>query len=82
MATARPRAAMTPTELRAIGESIYGPHWQSPLACALGVSARALQRWANGQNTIPAGIAANLATLDAIATAGRDAGAARAAAER
>lgn len=40
---------MTPTDLRQIGEALYGPEWQTPMARALGVSLRSVQRWAAGK---------------------------------
>lgn len=36
------------------GEALFGPQWQSPLARALGVNLRTVQRWASGQNNVPA----------------------------
>ena len=42
---------MTPTLLRAVGEALYGDQWQTPLADALGVNLRSLQRWAAGTST-------------------------------
>ena len=40
---------MTPDLLRTIGESLYGAYWIKPLAEALQVNARTVQRWALGQ---------------------------------
>lgn len=40
---------MTATELRMIGELLYGEWWQSPLARALGVNDRTMRRWAIGK---------------------------------
>jgi DNA-binding transcriptional regulator YiaG len=39
---------MSPSELRAIGEKLYGPRWQTKLARALPVSARTVRHWAAG----------------------------------
>ena len=39
--------------LREIGEALYGDHWISPLARALGVNVRTMQRWAAAQNSVP-----------------------------
>ncbi|SFU34670.1 hypothetical protein SAMN02799631_00269 [Methylobacterium sp. 174MFSha1.1] len=44
---------MNPTLLVAAGEALFGPEWRRPLAAALGVDARLVQRWANGQRGIP-----------------------------
>ena len=42
------------TELFAeLGEMLYGPQWQSPLARALGINLRTVQRWAAGESTPP-----------------------------
>lgn len=42
------------TELFAeLGEMLYGPQWQSPLARALGINLRTVQRWATGESTPP-----------------------------
>lgn len=38
-----------------VGETIYGPQWQEPLAQALGVSSRSMRYWLAGR-TIPPGI--------------------------
>ena len=40
---------MPPDLLRTIGESLYGTYWIKPLADALGVNQRTVQRWALGQ---------------------------------
>ena len=40
---------MPPDLLRTIGESLYGAYWIKPLADALQVNARTVQRWAIGQ---------------------------------
>lgn len=39
---------MTPDLLRAIGESLYGAYWIGPLADALDINPRTIQRWALG----------------------------------
>jgi hypothetical protein len=48
------------TTLRTIGEALYGPSWQTPLAAALishrtgrPIDLRTIQRWANGEFEIP-----------------------------
>jgi len=63
-----------PQQLQSIGRSIYGQlsiPYAEALGAALGISARTVQRWANGQNKIPADIAARLLELERIAAAGR-----------
>ena len=37
---------MSPAELRAAGEALYGERWQVPLARDLGVAGRTMRRWA------------------------------------
>ncbi|HQS15002.1 hypothetical protein [Reyranella sp.] len=49
--------------LRAAGEALYGPRWQSDLARDLKVSDRTVRRWDAGQNEIPAGVWPELRTL-------------------
>ncbi len=44
---------MNPTELREIGEALYGPRFASQLARDLGVDVRTMQRWLAGQRSIP-----------------------------
>lgn len=39
---------MTPDDLRRIGQCLYGPEWQSPMARDLDVALRTVQRWASG----------------------------------
>ena len=39
---------MTPDLLRTIGKALYGACWTKPLAEALGVNLRSLQRWRDG----------------------------------
>lgn len=43
---------MTTAELAAIGEALYGPEWQSPLARALSVDARRVREWFAGDSAI------------------------------
>lgn len=59
---------MTADELASIGERIFGPQWQRVLSTALGVNYRTLQRWAQGHNAIPDGVASDVRRLLAIAT--------------
>ncbi len=63
---------MTGREFRAIGQAIYGTaRWHTPLAAALGVGVRTVQRWANGQNEIPADVSGHMVTLQSIAAYGK-----------
>ncbi|CAB4121811.1 hypothetical protein UFOVP16_9 [uncultured Caudovirales phage] len=39
---------LAPLDIRLIGAALYGPQWQTPMATALGVSVRTVQRWAAG----------------------------------
>ncbi len=54
---------MTPDLLAAAGEALFGPEWRRPLASALGVDARLVQRWAAGQRGIPPEVAPALLAL-------------------
>lgn len=53
---------MTPDQLRAIGAARYGADWQSPLARAIGMSVRHMQRLAAGTHPITAGIERDILT--------------------
>lgn len=48
---------------RATGECLFGPSWQSPLARALDVNLRNVQRWAAGDHPPPDFVWPVLATL-------------------
>lgn len=55
---------MTPLAyLRAAGECLHGPRWQTALAEDLGVSLRTVQRWAAGSNALPADVPGRLRAL-------------------
>lgn len=54
---------MTPTDLRRIGEALYGERWKVPLAGDLGVNRKTVQRWLNGHSAIPPEVAGELAAL-------------------
>ena len=41
---------MTPADLAAAGEALFGDRWKAPLARALDVQERTLERWADGSN--------------------------------
>lgn len=49
--------------VREVGPLLYGEQWQSPLARALGVSVRTVQRWAADRSVPPAGVRAELEAL-------------------
>lgn len=54
---------MRAEQLRAIGEAMYGPRWQSELARALGVTDRTIRRWAAGEWPVPSPVQAEIKTL-------------------
>lgn len=39
--------------LRRVGEALYGPQWQTPLARSLGVAPRHLRYWLSGERPLP-----------------------------
>lgn len=45
---------MTAKQLAAVGEALYGPHWQSFLARDLGIAPRSMRRYLAGDREIPA----------------------------
>jgi transcriptional regulator with XRE-family HTH domain len=45
------------------GRLLYGPSWQTPLATALGINLRTVQRWARGDRQPSADTWARLAEL-------------------
>jgi len=49
--------------LSAVGVALYGEQWQAPLARALGVNRKNIQRWASGQYEPALGIWADLAAI-------------------
>lgn len=51
---------MTPTDLRRIGEALYGERWQTPLAEDLQVADRTVRRWLDGSRAIPDTLRADL----------------------
>jgi hypothetical protein len=54
---------MTPDQLRTAGMALYGPEWQSPLARALGVGARAVRKWLAGETPVPSELAGRIRAL-------------------
>jgi hypothetical protein len=49
-------------DLATVGEALFGPRWQTPLAEAMGVSDRTVRRWVAGQ-TVPPGAWAEIGEL-------------------
>jgi plasmid maintenance system antidote protein VapI len=54
---------MTPAELTAIGEALYGERWKAKLARALPVSIRTVRYWVAGKRAIRPVIAARIRSL-------------------
>jgi plasmid maintenance system antidote protein VapI len=54
---------MTPSDLAAVGQALYGPRWQTDLAADLGHDPKTIQRWLNGQRRIPADLPGRLDDL-------------------
>ena len=50
-------------DIDAIGRALYGPRWKAPLARALGINPRTVQRWAKGDGAPSAGVREELAQL-------------------
>lgn len=48
---------MTPNELAAAARTLFGPHWQSPLARTVDVNDRTVRRWASGDQDVPERVA-------------------------
>lgn len=59
---------MTPTDLATAGASLYGDHWKEPLAAALGVTRRSIDRWLDGSRGIPVLLAQEIADLQRATT--------------
>lgn len=54
---------MAPGSLLALtGKTLYGTHWQTDMANALGVSKRAIRRWL-AEGSVPKGVWQELASL-------------------
>jgi plasmid maintenance system antidote protein VapI len=67
---------MTPARLATIGEALFGPQWQRPLARALGCSDRQVRYLAAGERTITQEVADQLGAIikvrgEALARLGR-----------
>ena len=54
---------MTPAELSAVAESLYGSQWRMPLSKALKVGTRIIWYWERGERRIPEAIAAKVRQL-------------------
>ncbi len=54
---------MDAKEFTRIGRLLYGPHWKSEMAIALGIVVRTIHRLANGEHPIQDGIARDIASL-------------------
>jgi hypothetical protein len=54
---------MAPDELRRIGQLLFGPDWQAPLARALNINTRTVQRWATGEAAPKGDLRADLAPV-------------------
>jgi plasmid maintenance system antidote protein VapI len=54
---------LNPAELRNLGEQLYGPRWQTPLARALPVSPRTVRYWLSGKRAIRPVIAERIKQL-------------------
>lgn len=59
---------MTPAQLQATGRLLYGDNWKGPLARALGINKRVVQRWANGQWEVPETVEPEIRQLQRDAT--------------
>jgi len=59
---------MTPDELRAIGERLYGEDWQEPLAKVLPCSERAIRHWLKGTRKIRPMVEARIRSLSGLKT--------------
>lgn len=54
---------LTEDHLRAVGEALYGPSWQTPLSEALQIADRTVRRWASGATPVPEGVWVDIAKL-------------------
>jgi hypothetical protein len=54
---------MTPAELRSIGEKLYGPRWQTPLANTLPVNVRTVRAWLSGKRKMRPVVAERIRSL-------------------
>jgi len=61
---------MTPAELAAAGESVYGSQWRTPMSKALNVGTRIIRYWERGERRIPKAIAGGIRELADIGPVG------------
>lgn len=54
---------MNPDLLRAVGEALYGPQWQSELARDLAVADRTMRRWVAGEFNMPEAVPGEILRL-------------------
>ena len=54
---------MTPDQLRAAGEALYGNRWQRQLSAELGIAERTMRRWLAGRFAIPADVATRIKAI-------------------
>jgi hypothetical protein len=59
---------VTGDELAQAGKRLYGEHWLTPLARALGADIRTVRRWLHDQYPVPDAVAVDIAALLEIAT--------------
>ncbi len=52
-----------PSLLSRVGEALYGSHWQTDLAKAVGVSDRTMRRWVAEPGSVPRGLYMDLLNL-------------------
>lgn len=55
---------MTPADLARRGAALFGDHWKEPLADALGVARRSLDRWLDGTRGVPDNLAKDIEALE------------------
>lgn len=55
---------MTPADLARRGAALFGDHWKEPLAAALGVTRRSLDRWLDGTRGVPDGLVQEVELLE------------------
>jgi hypothetical protein len=61
---------MTPVELAAAGESVYGSQWRTPMSKALNVGTRIIRYWERGERRIPEAMAGRIRQLTDIGPIG------------
>ncbi len=61
---------MTPAELVAAGEAVFGPRWMRPFARATGWTPRSVRFWKKGERAIPDAAAEKIRDLHQIGPVG------------